>query len=105
MEVPPSTVTLPGIVPHEWAIFQKHVLDYNLSCELYKSDLDWKKDNPREPRDANLLADYHLRIGRVNQRVGAIALMEHVIGQYIHTIGSDLVFSTGTSGPFGAHQK
>ena len=61
---------------HKWAVFQKHVIDYNLSCELYKADLDWKKANLHKPKDAEALADYHLHIGQVNQRVGAIALME-----------------------------
>ena len=73
-------------------MFQKHVLDYNLSCDLYKLDLDWKKANPHEPKDAAALSEYHLQIGRVNQRPGAIMLMERVIGQYIHTVGLDLVF-------------
>ena len=91
VEIPPSTSAIPGIVLHEWAVFQKHVIDYNLSCELYKLDLDWKKANPREPQDSAELAEYHLHIGRVNQRVGAIALMEHVIGQYIQTVGPDIV--------------
>ena len=80
-----------GLVPEEWAAFKKAVLEYNLSLDLYKPDIDWKKDNMTEPTDPADLADYHLRIGRVNQRVGAIALMERTIGQYILTVGKELV--------------
>ena len=66
-DVPWITPTINGIMPNEWAIFQKHVIDYNLSCEIYKLDLDWKKANLQEPKDAHNLAEYHLHIGRVNQ--------------------------------------
>ena len=87
---PSITPTMKGLVPEEWAAFKKAVLEYNLSLDLYKPDLDWKKDNMQEPKDPANLADYHLRIGRVNQRVGAIALMERAIGQYILTVGREL---------------
>ena len=85
--------TIAGLVPEEWASFKKQVLNYNLSIDLYKSDLDWKKDHwhMAEPSDLDLLAEYHLRIGRANQRVGAVALMECNIGQYIRAMGADLV--------------
>ena len=83
--------TIAGIVPHEWAVFKKHILDYNLLLDLYKTDLDWKKLHLHEPTDPDELAAYHLNIGRVNQRVGVIALMEQVIGQYINTVGATLV--------------
>ena len=83
--------TLTGIVPEEWAAFTKQVLNYNLSLDLYKSDLDWKKDHMMEPLQPDALAEYHLHIGRANQRVGADALMERVISQYIRTIGAELV--------------
>ena len=97
VEIPLVLSTLAGIVPQEWAIFHKHVLDYNLSCDLYKADLDWKKANPQEPQDVAAVADYHLNIGRVNQCVGAIALMERVLGQYICTVGPDLVLKQAQS--------
>ena len=67
--IPPPVITpmLPGLVPEEWAAFKKAVLEYNLSLDLYKPDLDWKKNNMQEPTDPADLVDYHLRIGRVNQ--------------------------------------
>ena len=76
--VPPLeiTPTMPGLVPEEWGAFKKAVIEYNLSLDLYKLDLDWKKANMTEPKDPAELADYHLRIGHVNQHVGAMALME-----------------------------
>ena len=83
--------TLPGIVLEEWCAFMKAVLNYNLSLNLYKLDLDWKKANMAEPHNATALAEYHLCIGQANQRVGAVAIMECTIGQYIHTVGADLV--------------
>ena len=45
--VPPPVITptIPGLVPKEWAAFKKAVIEYNLSLDLYKLDLDWKKAN------------------------------------------------------------
>ena len=88
---PAITPTLPGLIPEEWAQFKKSVIEYNLTLDLYKPDLDWKKEHLNEPREQATLAEYHLCIGRVNQRVGAIALMEKVLGNYISTVGIDLV--------------
>ena len=68
--------TVAGLVPEEWAAFKKSVIDYNLSLDLYKKGLDWKKVNLCEPAAPEELAEYHLHIGRVNQQVGAVALME-----------------------------
>ena len=59
--------TIAGIVPQEWATFKKHVIDYNLSLELYKPNLDWKKLHLQEPSDTAELAEYQ-NIGWVNQR-------------------------------------
>lgn len=89
--LPNVTPVRASLVPKEWAAFKKAVIDYNLSLELYKSDLDWKKENLQELTEPTALAKYHLRIGHANQRVGAVALMERTIGQYIQTVGADLV--------------
>ena len=71
--------------------FQKAVIEYNLTFDLFKSDLDWKKDHPNVPASSEELAEYNCMIGQVNQRVGAIALMEATIGHYINTVGEELV--------------
>ena len=66
--VPPLVIspTIPGLVPEEWAAFKKSVIEYNLSLDLYKLDLDWKKANMTEPSDPADLSNYHLRIGCIN---------------------------------------
>ena len=91
IEDPAVTPTSEGLVLEEWAAFKKQMINYNLSLELYKPDLDWKKEHMTEPSAPAELADYHLRIGCSNQRVGTVALMECIIGQYIHTVGAALV--------------
>ena len=63
VDIPEVMLTIPGIVPQEWAVFQKHVINYNLLVELYKPDLDWKKAHLHELTDAKALAEYHLHIG------------------------------------------
>ena len=83
--------TIAGLVPNEWANFKKVVIEYNLTLDLYKPDLDWKKSHMAEPTDPANLAEYHLHTGRVNQRVGAIVLMEKVMGTYISTVGINLI--------------
>ena len=83
--------TIPGIVPEEWATFKKSVIEYNLMLNLYKKDLDWKKAHMNAPTKAEALHEYHLRIGQVNQHVGAVAIMECVIGKYIATVGKELI--------------
>ena len=88
---PAITPTIPGLVPAEWANFKKSVIEYNLTLDLYKPDLDWKKANLREPSDLAALNEYYSHIGKVNQRIGAIALMEKVMGNYISMVGTDLV--------------
>ena len=65
--LPPISDTLAGIIPAEWSQFKKTVFDYNLSLELYKTDIDWKKVNMEAPTDPTALIDYNNNIGRVNQ--------------------------------------
>ena len=65
--LPTIMPTIPGLVPEEWATFKKSVIEYNLMLDLYKPNLDWKKANMKEPSSPAALAEYHLRIGRVNQ--------------------------------------
>ena len=75
--MPPAvTLTISGLIPEEWAAFKKAVVEYNLMLDLYKPDLDWKKDHLEELTASADLAEYHLRTRCVNQRVGAVALME-----------------------------
>ena len=67
------------------------VIDYNQSLELYRPDLDWKKHNMVPPTDKDVLYEYHLRIGQANQKVAALVLLERVLGQYIATVGEEIV--------------
>ena len=79
--------TIEGLVPEEWVAFKKQVIDYNLSLDLYKPDLDWKKAHLQEPLDSKEVAEYHLNIGHVNQRVGAIVLMEELLANTSALLG------------------